>query len=132
MFHPSLLKTEKKEVGKGEYEVSSPHMQNFIDAVRKRTDPNSPVECGCSTNTLCCIFNIARELNRPVHWNPATLSFGDDKEAFAHRLYYYDYRRPYKLPYLDRRGSETLVYILRNAPGGSFSPARFQCFGLWS
>ena len=101
---PSLLKTEKKEVGKGEYEVSSPHMQNFIDAVRKRTDPNSPVECGCSTNTLCCIFNIARELNRPVHWNPATLSFGDDKEAFAHRLYYYDYRRPYKLPYLDRRG----------------------------
>lgn len=101
---PSLLKTENKEVGKGEYEVSSPHMQNFINAVRKRTDPNSPVECGCSTNTLCCIFNIARELKRPVKWNPATLSFGGDKEAFAHRLYYYDYRRPYKLPYLDRRG----------------------------
>ena len=54
--------------------------------------------------TLCCIFNIARELKRPVRWNPATLSFEGDKEAFAHRLYYYDYRRPYTLPYLERRG----------------------------
>ena len=79
-------------------------MQNFIDAIREHKDPIAPVEYGCSTNTLCCLFNIARELKRPVHWNPATLSFGDDKEAFAHRLYCYDYRRPYTLPYLERRG----------------------------
>lgn len=100
----SLLKKQETKIEKGQYEVSAPHMQNFIDAVRAHEDPIAPVEYGCSTNTLCCIFNIARELGRPVHWNPATLSFGDDKEAFAHRLYYYDYRRPYKLPYLDRRG----------------------------
>ena len=50
---PSLLKAEKKEVGKGEYEVSSPHMQNFIDCVRSRENPIAPVEVGCSTNTLC-------------------------------------------------------------------------------
>ena len=36
-------------------------------------------------------------LERPVKWNPATLSFGDDKEAFAHRLYNYEYRNPYSL-----------------------------------
>ncbi len=80
-------------------------MQNFIDAIRAHKDPNSPVEYGCSTNTLCCLFNIARELNRPVHWNPATLSFEGDKEAASHRLYYYDYRRPYRLPYLDLRNN---------------------------
>ncbi len=58
-----------------------------------------PVEVGCSTNTLCCLQNIARELGRPVKWNPATLSFGNDKEAASHRLYWYQYRNPYSLPY---------------------------------
>lgn len=99
----NLLKKKEEKIEKGQYEVSSPHMQNFIDAIRSHTDPNSPVEYGCSTNTLCCLFNIARELKRPVHWNPATLSFEGDKEAAAHRLYYYDYRRPYTLSYLERR-----------------------------
>ncbi len=98
------LQKLQEEIKSGQYEVSAPHMQNFIDAIRMHKDPIAPVEYGCSTNTLCCIFNIARELKRPILWNPATLSFGDDKEAFCHRLYYYDYRRPYKLPYLERRG----------------------------
>ena len=98
------LQKLQEEIKSGQYEVSAPHMQNFIDAIRMHKDPIAPVEYGCSTNTLCCIFNIARELKRPVLWNPATLCFGDDKEAFCHRLYYYDYRRPYKLPYLERRG----------------------------
>lgn len=94
---PSLLGKKEKEIAEGEYEVSSPHMQNFIDAVRSRKDPIAPVEVGCSTNTLCCLANIATELQRPVKWNPATLSFGDDKEAKAHRLYGYQYRNPYSL-----------------------------------
>ena len=98
------LKKQQETIAAGQYEVSAPHMQNFIDAIRGHKDPIAPVEYGCSTNTLCCLFNIARELKRPVHWNPATLTFEGDKEAFAHRLYYYDYRRPYTLPYLERRG----------------------------
>lgn len=95
----SLLEKKEQKVGKGEYEVSAPHMQNFVDCVRSRENPIAPVEVGCSTNTLCCLQNIARELGRPVHWNPATLSFEGDKEAEAHRLYGYVYRNPYKLPY---------------------------------
>ena len=99
---PSLLEKKEQKVGKGEYEVSAPHMQNFVDCVRSRENPIAPVEVGCSTNTLCCLQNIARELGRPVHWNPATLSFEGDKEAEAHRLYGYVYRNPYKLPYCKR------------------------------
>ena len=99
---PSLLPKEEKKVGKGEYEVSSPHMQNFIDCVRSLRNPIAPVEVGCSTNTLCCLQNIARELGRPVHWDPATLSFNGDREAESHRLYWYEYRNPYKLPYYDK------------------------------
>ncbi len=83
----------------GSYETNAPHMQNFIDCVRSRQNPIAPVEVGCSTNTLCCLANIARELNRPVKWDPATLSFNNDKEATNHRLYWYQYRNPYKLPY---------------------------------
>ena len=101
----SILKKEEKEVKAGQYEVSAPHMQNFLDAVRAHVDPIAPVEYGTSTNTLCCLFNIARELGRPVRWNPATLSFEGDREAAAHRLYWYEYRRPYKLRYCDKRNN---------------------------
>ena len=95
------LKDKKNKQGgnNGNYETSAPHMQNFVDCVRSRENPIAPVEVGCSTNTLCCLQNIARELGRPVKWNPATLSFGNDKEAAAHRLYWYQYRNPYTLPY---------------------------------
>lgn len=99
---PKLLNREEKKVGEGEYEVSSPHMQNFIDCVRSRRKTIAPVEVGCSTNTLCCLANIAVELKRPVKWDPATLSFIDDKEAENHRLYWYEYRNPYTLRYFPR------------------------------
>lgn len=94
---PSVQTKEKKQVGAGQYEVSSPHIQNFVDCIRSRRDPIAPVEVGCSTNTLCCLINIARELKRPVRWNPATLDFNDDDEARQHRLYRYEYRNPYTL-----------------------------------
>ncbi|MDR2953912.1 MAG: Gfo/Idh/MocA family oxidoreductase [Prevotella sp.] len=101
---PELLKENKTQQGvkAGEFEVSSPHMQNFIDCMRTRQKPIASVEVGCSTNTLCCLANIATELQRPVRWNPATLTFVDDVEAENHRLYKYQYRKPYKLPYYDK------------------------------
>lgn len=97
---PALLEKSERDVAAGSYEMSSSHMQNFIDSVRSRQSPIAPVEAGCSTNIICCLINIATELGRPVKWNPVTLSFRDnDKEAEAHRLYWYEYRKPYKLPY---------------------------------
>jgi predicted dehydrogenase len=80
-----------------QFEISSPHMQNFIDCVRDRKKPIASIEVGCSTAIACCIGNIANELKRPVKWNPATYTFIDDKEAESHRLMNYEYRRPYKL-----------------------------------
>ena len=97
--NPSLLPKSEQKIGEGQYEMSSPHMQNFIDSVRSRKEPIAPVEVGCSTNILCCLLNIAYELKRPVKWDPVTLKFINDKEAEAHRLYSYEYRNPYKLPY---------------------------------
>ena len=79
--------------------TASPHSQNFIDCVRSRKKPIATVEVGASTAILCCNLNVAFELGRPVKWNPATYSYGDDKEANDHRLYWYQYRNPYTLPY---------------------------------
>lgn len=80
-----------------QFEISSPHMQNFIDSVRSRKKPIASIEVGCSTAITCCLGNMANELKRPVKWNPATYSFVDDPEAEGHRLMHYDYRRPYSL-----------------------------------
>jgi len=80
-----------------QFEVSPPHMQNFIDSVRSRKDPIAPIQVGCSTAILCCLGNIANELKRPVKWNPATNHFINDEEASNHRLMHYEYRSTYKL-----------------------------------
>lgn len=80
-----------------QFEISSPHMQNFIDSVRSRQKPIASIEVGCSTAITCCLGNIANELKRPLKWDPATYTFVDDKEACNHRLMDYEYRRPYKL-----------------------------------
>jgi predicted dehydrogenase len=107
---PTLIaKTEQtisgQKVGVGTYETSSPHMQDFIDSVRSRKEPIAPVEAGCSTNIICCLLNIAYELGRPVKWDPVTLTFVDDAQAQAHRLYWYEYRNPYVLPYWKKSGN---------------------------
>ena len=80
-----------------QFEISSPHMQDFIDCVRSRQKPIASIEVGCSTSITCCLGNIANELARPVKWNPATFTFIEDEEASKHRLTDYEYRRPYKL-----------------------------------
>lgn len=80
-----------------QFEISSPHMQNFVDSVRSRQKTIAPAEVGCSTAITCCLGNIANELKRPVKWEPATNSFINDPEAEGHRLMNYEYRRPYSL-----------------------------------
>ncbi len=80
-----------------QFEISSPHMQNFIDSVRSRQKPIASIEVGCSTAIVCCLGNIANELKRPLKWNPATFTFDNDPEASKHRLMHYEYRRPYHL-----------------------------------
>jgi len=95
----SLLEKSETDVQAGAYEKSASHAQNFIDCIRSRENPVAPVEVGCSTAILCCLVNISYELQRPVKWDPATVSFVNDKEAEAHRLHGYQYRNPYSLPY---------------------------------
>lgn len=58
------------------------HSDNFLDCVRTRATPNSDVEVGCRTVTMCHLGNIAYWLNRPIRWDPQReLIVGDDEAA---------------------------------------------------
>jgi predicted dehydrogenase len=75
-----LAKTELKASDKRVY-FSNNHYQDWVDAMKKRTKPVSDVETGHRTASLCNIINIAYELQRPLHWNPATEEFLNDDYA---------------------------------------------------
>lgn len=81
----------------GPYETKIPHQLDFIEAVRRRTDPVVPVETGHSTCTVCTLGNIAVLLNRTLRWDPDTETFTDDTDGAATAMLHYSYREPYKL-----------------------------------
>ena len=77
------------------YYSNPKHYRAFIDAVKSRIDPNTPVEVGHSSCTMCILGNIAIELGRPVVWNPIVEKFMRDPEAS--KLLHYEYRPGYSL-----------------------------------
>ena len=72
---------EKWEQG-GEH-VARPHIQNWLDGMRTRRQPNAPIEAGHRTATICHLANIARRLGRKLQWDPAAERFIDDAAADA-------------------------------------------------
>lgn len=92
----SLLppKAEKTE---GAYETKIPHLENFIHAVKTKSDPVVPVEIGHRSCTVCTLGNIAYDLERPIRWDPDTETFVNDPEAEANRLFNKSYSEGYTL-----------------------------------
>jgi predicted dehydrogenase len=92
-----LMPPAKSKSDAGPYETKTPHLQNFVDAVKDRKDPIVPVEIGHSSCTVCTLGNIACELKRTVKWNPATETFVDDTDGAATKMLHYKYRSGYTL-----------------------------------
>ncbi len=92
----SLLPVAKEE-SNGAYETKIPHLSNFIESIKNRTEPVVPVEIGHSSCVVCTLGNIAYDLGRPIKWNPAIETFVDDQEALANRLYNKTYSPGYSL-----------------------------------
>ena len=61
--------------------VARPHLQNWLDAIAGRAALHAPVEAGHRTATVCHLINIARQLGRPLDWDPAAERFVGDDEA---------------------------------------------------
>ena len=85
------------EASEGAYETKIPHLENFINAVKTKSDPVVPVEIGHRSCTVCTLGNIAYDLGRPIRWDPAAEKFVDDPEADGHRLFNKTYSEGYIL-----------------------------------
>ncbi len=84
-------------VGRDGYEVNTKHYRSFVDGIKSRIDPNTPVEYGNSSATVCNIGNIAYDLKRTLTWNPIAKKFMNDEEANNHRIMKYEMRAPYQI-----------------------------------
>jgi predicted dehydrogenase len=57
------------------------HMQDWLDCMRSRKTPLADVEVGHRSISVCHLANIARQLNRRLHWDPEVERFSGDVEA---------------------------------------------------
>jgi predicted dehydrogenase len=62
---------------------SNNHHGNFIDAIRGRSQPASPIDASVRSDTLAWLDQIAIQLRRKLRWDPAREDFVDDSEASA-------------------------------------------------
>lgn len=56
---------------------------NWLECIKTRKAPISPVEIGHRACSVCLISHIAMKLPRKLQWDPKTERFINDKEANA-------------------------------------------------
>jgi len=60
---------------------SSDQVGNWLDCIRSRQEPISPVETGHRACTVCLVTHIAMKLGRKLYWDPEKERFLNDDEA---------------------------------------------------
>jgi predicted dehydrogenase len=92
---PESLKEQRMAPGQTHLYDSTDHYADWLDAIRKRSDPACKVEIGASSVIVCHLGNIAYQLRRPLKWDPQREVFiGDDE---ANRLLSRPMRSPWHL-----------------------------------
>ena len=94
---PKILESQ---IGENEihlYESSEQHA-NWLDCVKSRKEPISPVEIGHRACTVCLISHIAMKIPGILRWDPANERFIDNEGANA--LLSRDQRYPYGTDYV--------------------------------
>jgi predicted dehydrogenase len=61
--------------------LSDDHKRNFIDAIRKRAQPISPITAAVHAETMCQQSDIAMQLQRKLRWDPKAERFVNDEQA---------------------------------------------------
>lgn len=77
---PKILKSVIKENEIHLYKIDNQH-GNWLDCIKSRKEPISPVEIGHRACTVCLITHIAMKLERKLTWNPDKEQFVNDNEA---------------------------------------------------
>ena len=98
--HPELIPSppdpKLADQWKGSGHVARPHLENWLNCMRSRGNPNASIEMGHRTATVCHLVNIARELRRTLHWDPRQEVFVGAPEA--NQLLTRPRRPPFELP----------------------------------
>lgn len=76
-------------------EVSSNHMQNFVDCLSTRKDPIAPVEAGHRSASVGHLIVIALRTGLKLKWNPETEEFTGDNAKEANKHLAREMRAPY-------------------------------------
>lgn len=69
------------------------HARNFIDCIRSRQSPISPLESAQRVSVACHLANLSLRLGRQLKWDAPTRSVRDDRDANRHLV------RPYRSPW---------------------------------
>lgn len=77
----SLKKIELKESDKKLYKVNQDHYQDWIDAIKTRTQPICDIEIGHRSASVCNIANIAYQLGEELEWDPVKERFNGNSKA---------------------------------------------------
>ena len=77
---PKILKSV---IGPDEIHLYESNSQqgNWLDCIKSRKEPISPVEIGHRACTVCLVTHIAMKLGRKLNWDPDKEKFVNDNEA---------------------------------------------------
>jgi hypothetical protein len=92
---PASLVTSKFPDGKFSFDATTAHVRNFLDCVKNRRDPVSPVEVGHRSASVCHLGNVAIRLGRNLKWDPQAEQFLNDDEA--NQMLHRPLRSPWQL-----------------------------------
>ena len=81
----NIVTTELKDTETRLYNSRDNHFQDWIDAIKNKTNPICDVQTGHRSATICNIANIAYQLGRPLDWDPVEEHFKGDAQANAMR-----------------------------------------------
>ena len=94
---PNILTSIIKENEIHLYNIDNQH-GNWLDCIKSRKEPISPVEIGHRACSICLITHISMKLARKLHWNPETEKFLNDDEA--NKMLSRSQRFPYGTSYI--------------------------------
>lgn len=77
-------------------ETHEPHVQNFLECIKTREEPNCNVENGRLVASYAHMANIALRTDTRLDWDPINKNFGNNHKANA--FIRPDYRHPWELP----------------------------------
>jgi hypothetical protein len=83
-LYASERRLQSHEAGKDEIRLTrtASHARNFVDCIRSRQAPVSPLEAAIRSDTVSLLTDIAIRGGRAVRWDPTTETIlGDDEAA---------------------------------------------------